>query len=243
MQDGNKPYFSNMLIFLMFVLLFPVSYLMVVIRFFKHWHYTHLKISDLRVGASLYLLSCGFMVFLIGAAASGNNNGDGPTPIFAFFLLFVVLALPGMLLLWIAALMRKNLNKRYVRYQELIMRNGLRSIEALADTVNKHWRTVIQDVYRMMHLGLLPAGQIDPGTFQLVISSQGQADSDGFKTAAAFSEGHASWQEAAPAREKAGQPPRGGLQTVECPGCGSGAQLRSGESAACEYCGAKLQTT
>lgn len=134
--------------------------------------------------------------------------------------------------------MPKQLNERYARYRQIIVEQGITSIEQIADMTKQRALVVKNDLLRMIYLGMLKDVYVDENTMQIFFQyPRGWASSNDSITVN-INMDMSQMQAAAgvPVAEAKVKMPL----TVECPGCGSKTVLQPGETKSCGYCDSPL---
>ncbi|MEI7027767.1 hypothetical protein [Paenibacillus sp. y28] len=234
MGPHDKPFISNGTIVLFLFVFFPLVVVLMIARVLKHRSYTHLRILDGRFFAKFL-----FYIFLVMSVVYFGQLIAGNEPLFSVYLFFIVFALiPSTYFRARAEMLSNELDARFKHYRRMLYEEGVTSIPHLAQSVSRGTETVLHELQRMIHLGLLPGAYLDTAANRIQLSPEAFQSQDEHSYAEDEEEtgpvpGEAEVRQSGTVPQ---QPPK----AVECHGCGFKVQLKPGQQQECQFCGSVI---
>ncbi len=230
-MNYDRPAISGVAIALGFILFFPIGIVLLAVRLWKHRDLSYQKVIDWKnAGTTFLIIFIPFMISFLLHLAAGSD-------IQYWVMVWVVLLdlIPGIYMLWKSRQRRKQLFARYDHYRHLVLVQGMTSIQTLAETVNQRPAVVVNDLQRMIYLGVFQDAFIDMYSMSIVFNQWAPAASTVNVNVSVSGGSFVPQQNKPPAPAPPPTP-----KTVECPGCGSSALLQPGENKKCPYCDSPL---
>ncbi|SCW84502.1 hypothetical protein SAMN04487970_10666 [Paenibacillus tianmuensis] len=226
-MNYDRPAISGIAIAMWFIFFFPIGIILLAVRLWKHRDLSYQKVIDWKnAGATFLVIFFPFMISFFINLSAGR-------PMEYWVMVWVILLdlIPGIYMLWKSGQRRKQLFARYDHYRHLVLVQGVTSIQTLAETTNQRPAVVANDLQRLIYLGVFQDAFIDMYSMSIVFNQWVPADSM-VNVNVTVSGGTFVPQQSRPQPQTS--------KTVECPGCGSSALLKPGESKACPYCDSPL---
>jgi len=219
LEYNDRPVIASVWIVVAAIIFFPLSILLILVRAILHWNMSYKKIGDIKVsGYTAIIIFCIF-TSLILLVDSTNTTAQYAILVIVFAVLFLS---PAAFSLLLARHKRKNLEKRYIYYCEVILVRHESSITSIAQMTKVRPKMVEHDLLRMIYLGMLEDGYIDEISGRIIF----------YKNLPP--------QNAAVVEVEADGQTKLLPKNVECSGCGSISNLKPRETLLCSYCGASL---
>lgn len=228
-MNYDRPAISGVAIALGLILFFPIGFILLAIRLWKHRDLSYQKVIDWRnAGTTFLIIFIPFLISFLLHLAAGSD-------IQYWVMVWVVLLdlIPGIYMLWKSGERRKQLFARYDHYRHLVLVQGVTSVQTLAETTNQRPAVVVNDLQRMIYLGVFQDAFIDMYSMSIVFNQWAPGASMVNVNVSVNGDSFVP-QQSRP------QTPPPTPKTVECSGCGSSALLKPGENKTCPYCDSPL---
>lgn len=228
-QAGIRPAISGWLVLLGMALFFPIGFILLFIRCFKHWSKRYWHANDLRLAGHGFIFTeiWFILMFLIGDSGSANPDPEGARNV-SMIVAFIFI-IPALICYFVASGKNKLVQKDYMTYGKLASEKRVVTLAELALFSQRREKEVREDMKYLSAIGYFPHHTWDPATLTLVGNSSFRPASETSQTSASSAQ-----ESAATKAQAAGQ---GSAKTVDCPGCGAAVTLSVGEKKHCEFCG------
>ena len=173
--------------------------------------------SALMSGKTWVLSTIGWVLVLFGVVGFSVEMNEGYDPV-GVVLAFIFLT--GGVLLLRKAWKTKKTATRYKKYINIVVNQGVRSIDNIAGAVAVSYDVAVKDLQHMIDSGYLKGAYIHQGNREIVLQ---QVESVIMQA------------QTAPLGQIAVQ-----MKTVSCRGCGANNAVAVGSATECEYCGTQV---
>lgn len=224
---GIKPAIKGWVILLGMAVFFPIGFLLLFIRSFKHWSKRYWHAYDLRLAGHSFVI---IALVLIQIATIGSSNHQGDPDVTTSFIttISIVFAIPALICYFVASGKKKLVQKDYLAYGHLASDKRVVTLAELALFSQRREKEVIEDMKYLSAIGYFPHHTWDAATGRLV-------GKDSFRSSSDMQSSYEASQESAAAKAQSSS--QGAAKSMECPGCGASVLLAVGEKQECEFCG------
>lgn len=232
MQTRTKPFISDLALVIWIFVFFPITFILLFLRFLVHHNYSHLRSKDYNFLAVFFfvLFSLISFTFIVNLIVSDSSYYGQYTKTYLIF--SVTLLGPSILFKIRASYINKEIENRQNRYSSLIYEQRITSISQIAEIVKKRRPLVVQELLWMSHIRRLSNVTVDPSSDQVLLHTPTSNDAGNAEQA----------PNPIPYQENNDRSASTPIlpKIITCYGCGAKTQLQPRESKPCEYCRAML---
>lgn len=227
-EAGIKPAIKGWVILLGMAVFFPIGFLLLFIRSFKHWSKRFWHAYDLRLAGHGFVIIAAELLLLFTMVENSSTTPDPEGAISAMTLISIIFAIPALICYFVASGKKKLVQKDYLAYGHLASDKRVVTLAELALFSQRREKEVIEDMKYLSAIGYFPHHTWDAAAGRLV-------GKDSFRSSSDMESSYKASQESAAAKSQSSS--QGAAKSMECPGCGASVLLAVGEKRECEFCG------